>query len=125
MDFRKGKKGKDTDYALYLLTRDLQKFTLIEEEQIEIINNSLKGKWTGIYALKNKPSAKQKDRNLWGWAIVIKDRMLPDDYVKNIVSKGLLKEDEEIIDGFIYCKNCKTARMCFLEEFKATCPLRM
>ena len=48
--------------------------------------------------------------------------MLPDDYVKNIISKGLLKEDEEIIDGFIYCKNCKTARMCFLEEFKATCP---
>lgn len=53
---------------------------------------------------------------------MIKDRMLPDDYVKNIVSNGLLKEDEEIIDGFIYCKNCKTARMCYLEEFKATCP---
>lgn len=55
MDFRKSKKGKDTDYALYLLTRDLQKFTLIEEEQIEIINNSLKNKWTGLFALKNKP----------------------------------------------------------------------
>lgn len=50
------------------------------------------------------------------------NRILPDDYVKNIVSKGLLKEDEEIIDGFIYCKKCKTARMCFLEEFEVTCP---
>ena len=53
---------------------------------------------------------------------MLTNRMLPDEYVKSIVSKGLLKEDEEIIDGFIYCKNCKTARMCFLEEFKTTCP---
>lgn len=66
MDFRKGKKGKDTDYALYLLTRDLQKFTLIEEEQIEIINNSLKGKWTGIYALKNKQAPSKKTETYGG-----------------------------------------------------------
>lgn len=66
MDFRKGKKGKDTDYALYLLTRDLQKFSLIEEEQIEIINNSLKGKWTGIYALKNKQAPSKKTETYGG-----------------------------------------------------------
>jgi len=56
LDVRNNKKGKDTDYALYLITVDLQKFSSIESEQIEIINNSIKNKWTGVFQLKGKPT---------------------------------------------------------------------
>ena len=37
-------------------------------------------------------------------------------YVKSIVSKGLLKEDEEIIDGFIYCKNLQNSKNVFFRR---------
>jgi NADH:ubiquinone oxidoreductase subunit E len=55
LQFRKGKKGKDTDYALYLLTLDLEKLAPKDEQgQLKIIQQSLKRKWTGIFEFKEE-----------------------------------------------------------------------
>lgn len=53
---------------------------------------------------------------------MILKKLTPKEYTQEILDNGYLKEDEEIIDDFIYCKKCKTLRMCYLEEYSTTCP---
>ena len=65
MRIRKSKKGKDTDYALYLVMLDLQKLSKTDAGQIAILNNSIKNKWTGVFPVKEDFVSKRKKQGSW------------------------------------------------------------
>lgn len=54
MDMRKAIKKPMTTKALELLLRNLEKLTNLEEEKIEILNQSIEHGWQTVYPLKNK-----------------------------------------------------------------------
>mgnify|MGYP003299671271 CR=1 FL=1 len=57
--FRKSVKKPMTDNAVKLMLGKLNKMTSNVAEQIEIINQSILGGWTGIYPLKNQSGRKE------------------------------------------------------------------
>lgn len=57
--FRKSIKKPMTDNAVKLMLGKLNKMTSNVAEQIEIINQSILGGWTGIYPLKNQSGRKE------------------------------------------------------------------
>jgi len=53
---RTGKKAKNEPHALGLIVKDLEKFRSAGHDPIEILNNSIKSGWAGVFEPKTKPS---------------------------------------------------------------------
>jgi hypothetical protein len=54
---RKGKKAKNEPHALGLIVKDLEKFRAAGHDPVEILNNSIKSAWVGVF------EPKARDRN--------------------------------------------------------------
>lgn len=52
MEIRKGKKAKNTDYALKLLVNTLTKLKAAGHDPVDIINTSIKAGWSDVYPPK-------------------------------------------------------------------------
>lgn len=53
---RTGKKAKNEPHALGLIVKDLEKFRAAGHDAVEILNNSIKSGWAGVFEPKTKPS---------------------------------------------------------------------
>lgn len=53
---RTAKKAKNEPHALGLIVKDLEKFKAAGHDPIEILNNSIKSGWAGVFEPKTKPS---------------------------------------------------------------------
>lgn len=54
METRKAKKAKNTDYALKLLVKTIERIKSDGFDPVEAMNNSIKCGWSDVYAPKNK-----------------------------------------------------------------------
>lgn len=57
MEIRKGKKAKNTDYALKLLVNTLTKLKAAGHDPVDVINTSIKAGWSDVYPPKLPASA--------------------------------------------------------------------
>ena len=57
MEIRKGKKAKNTDYAMKLLVNTLTKLKAAGHDPVDIINTSIKAGWSDVYPPKQPASA--------------------------------------------------------------------
>ena len=57
MEIRKGKRAKNTDYALRLLVNTLTKLKAAGHDPVDILNNSIKAGWSDVYPPKVPASA--------------------------------------------------------------------
>ncbi|MSS64576.1 hypothetical protein [Velocimicrobium porci] len=64
---RKSMKAPMTEHAIELMLKKLNKMTEVEEEKIEILNQSIMNNWKGIFELKEKrfASGKQKTEDFY------------------------------------------------------------
>jgi len=54
---RTGKKAKNEPHALGLIVKDLERFRSAGHDPIEVLNNSIKSGWAGVFEPKTKPGA--------------------------------------------------------------------
>ena len=62
MEIRKGKKAKNTDYAMKLLVNTLTKLKAAGHDPVDIINTSIKSGWSDVYPPKLPASAMTPSR---------------------------------------------------------------
>jgi hypothetical protein len=53
---RAGRKAKNEPHALGLIVKDLDKFRAAGHDPVEVLNNSIKSGWAGVFEPKTKPS---------------------------------------------------------------------
>lgn len=53
---RTAKKAKNEPHALGLIVKDLERFRAVGHDPVEILNNSIKSGWAGVFEPKTKPS---------------------------------------------------------------------
>ena len=53
---RTGKKAKNEPHALGLIVKDLEAFRAAGHDPVEVLNNSIKSGWAGVFEPKTKPS---------------------------------------------------------------------
>ena len=61
---RTGKKAKNDPHALGLIVADLEKFKALGHDPVEILNNSIKGGWAGVFEPKQNSRASPNFRNI-------------------------------------------------------------
>ena len=80
---RINKRAKPTNRALELVFMDLDKLSDNDSEKIQILENSIKNNWTGVFELKNKRGGKsgkvtgtstENDSNYWNGYDLAKNR---------------------------------------------------
>lgn len=54
---RSGKKAKNEPHALGLIIKDLERFRSAGHDPVEVLNNSIKSGWAGVFEPKTKPGA--------------------------------------------------------------------
>lgn len=54
---RAGKKAKNEPHALGLIVKDLERFRSAGHDPVEVLNNSIKSGWAGVFEPKTKPGA--------------------------------------------------------------------
>jgi len=54
---RTGKKAKNEPHALGLIVGDLEKFRAMGHDPVQVLNNSIKSGWAGVFEPKTKPEA--------------------------------------------------------------------
>jgi chorismate mutase len=54
---RTGKKAKNEPHALGLIVKDLERYRSAGHDPIEVLNNSIKSGWAGVFEPKTKPGA--------------------------------------------------------------------
>lgn len=77
---RVGKKAKNEPHALGLIVKDLEKFRAAGHNPVDVLNNSIKSGWAGVFEPKSKPSVV---------GVTVPGSNLPDPALTKIVADGL------------------------------------